>query len=147
VTGRGHSSLLPQKALTLREFDNGYWYVEELRAFAVKMRIPAANKLRKGQPARNRDRISFSVKEQGSMAVARKEGPRDVGRGLRVDLPVVHYTSNKQTESFIEREASKIQPGFQGASRNAICSTGREKNKLPRAASSHTETWYIKRLL
>jgi hypothetical protein len=35
--------------MTLREFDNGYWYVEELRAFAAKMRIPAADKLRKGQ--------------------------------------------------------------------------------------------------
>jgi hypothetical protein len=68
--------------------------------------------------------------------VARKEGPRDVDRGLQVDVPLVPYTSNKETKSFIEREASKIQPGFQRASGNVICSTPGEKNKLPRAARS-----------
>ena len=36
-------------AMTLRAFDNGYWYATELRAFAVEMRIPLANKLRKDQ--------------------------------------------------------------------------------------------------
>jgi hypothetical protein len=40
-----------------------------------------------------------------------------VDRGLRVDLPVVHYMSNNETKLFIEREAAKIQPGFKRASR------------------------------
>ena len=35
--------------MTLRAFDNGYWYAEELRAFAVQLRIPSASKLRKDQ--------------------------------------------------------------------------------------------------
>jgi hypothetical protein len=35
---------------------------------------------------------------------------------LRLDLPVVHYTSNKETKSFLEREAARIQPGFRRAS-------------------------------
>jgi hypothetical protein len=32
--------------MTLRAFDNGYWYATELRAFARKMEIPFASKLR-----------------------------------------------------------------------------------------------------
>jgi hypothetical protein len=44
-----------------------------------------------------------------------KRGPRDVDVGLRLDLPVVHYTSNKQTKDFIAREATRIVPGFKRA--------------------------------
>jgi hypothetical protein len=31
---------------------------------------------------------------------------------LSLDLPVVNYTSNKETKEFIEREAAKLDPGF-----------------------------------
>src|SRR4029077_10636159 len=41
-----------------------------------------------------------------------KVGVRDVDNGLRLDLPVVPYTSNKETKEFIEREAAKLEPGF-----------------------------------
>ena len=41
-----------------------------------------------------------------------KSGPRDVDLGLRLDLLVVHYTSNRETKDFIEREAAKLEPGF-----------------------------------
>lgn len=37
-------------------------------------------------------------------------------RGLRLALPVVHYTSNKETKDFIAREAAKLVPGFKRAS-------------------------------
>lgn len=36
-------------ATTLREFDDGYWYAEEVGAFAVTLRILSAPKLRKDQ--------------------------------------------------------------------------------------------------
>ena len=42
--------------------------------------------------------------------------PRDVDIGLSLDLPVVNYTSNKETKEFIEREAAKLDPGFKHAS-------------------------------
>ena len=41
-----------------------------------------------------------------------KVGARDFDLGLRLDLPVVHYTSNRQTKEFIEQEAAKLEPGF-----------------------------------
>jgi hypothetical protein len=103
-------------AMTLRAFDNGYWYATELRAFAVEMRIPLANKLRKDQLEAAIKGLLFAEGTKAAFSVAPKQGPRDVDRGLRVGLPVVHYTSNKETKSFIEREAAKIQPGFKRAS-------------------------------
>jgi hypothetical protein len=102
-------------AMTLRAFDNGYWYAEELRAFAVKLRVQSASKLRKDQLEAAIKNLLFAGKA-AAISVAPKQGPRDVDRGLRPDLPVVHYTSNKETKLFIEREAAKIQPGFRRAS-------------------------------
>ena len=104
-------------AMTLRAFDNGYWYAAELRAFAVKMRIPLASKLRKDQLETAIKALLFNGGAKvAAISVTPKQGPRDVDRGLRVDLPVVHYTSNKETKLFLEREAAKIQPGFKRAS-------------------------------
>ena len=103
--------------MTLRAFDNGYWYTAELRAFAVKLEIPFASKLRKDQlEAAIKDLLFDHGAKVESVRVTAKPGPRDVDRGLRLDLPVVHYTSNKETKRFIEREAAKMKPGFKRAS-------------------------------
>ena len=103
--------------MTLRAFDNGYWYAEELRSFAVKLRIPSAPKLRKDQLEAAIKHLLFGKRPKaGAISVTPKPGPRDVDRGLRLDLPVVHYTSNRETKSFLEREAAKIRPGFRRAS-------------------------------
>ena len=37
------------ETMTETEFEHGYWYATDLRAFAVKIGIPAANKLRKDE--------------------------------------------------------------------------------------------------
>ncbi len=103
--------------MTGADFDNGYWYATELREFAVKIGIPSANKLRK-------DELEKALKHffrtgETKMLVKRslaKSGIRDVDRGLALDLPVVHYTSNRETKNFIEREAAKLKPGFKRAS-------------------------------
>jgi len=104
-------------AMSERAFDNGYWYATELRAFAVEMKIPFAGKLRKDQLEAAIKHLLFSQGTKATaISVTPKQGPRDVDRGLRLDLPVLHYTSNKETKLFIEREAAKIQPGFKRAS-------------------------------
>ena len=35
--------------MTLREFENGYWYLDQLKDFAERIGIPAARKLRKDE--------------------------------------------------------------------------------------------------
>ena len=103
--------------MTVRAFDNGYWYAAELREFANRMKIPFASKLRKDQLEAAIRRLLFADGPKvEAISVTPKQGPRDVDRGLHLDLLVIHYTSNKQTKLFIEREAAKIQPGFKRAS-------------------------------
>ena len=105
------------RGMSVRAFDNGYWYAAELREFAIKMKIPSASKLRKDQLETAIKVLLFADGTHiAPISVAPKRGPRDVDRGLHLDLPIVHYTSNKETKRFIEREAAKIQPGFKRAS-------------------------------
>lgn len=105
------------KTITEREFENGYWYATELRAFAVKIGVPSANKLRKDEL--EKALTHFIRTGESKSLVTRgltKSGTRDVDKGLRLDLPVVHYTSNRATKDFIAREAAKLVPGFTRAS-------------------------------
>jgi len=105
------------EAITRREFENGYWYATELTAFAAKLGIPSANKLRKDELEKAIEHfISTGESRHLVKRALSKTGPRDVDVGLHLDLPVVHYTSNKETKAFIQREASRIEPGFRRAS-------------------------------
>jgi hypothetical protein len=99
--------------MTLTQFDNGYWYAVELKEFAERLGIPSANKLRK-------DELEKAIKvflqtgkvESPTKRSLSKTGVKDVERGLSLSLPVVIYTNDKETKSFLEREARKIAPGM-----------------------------------
>lgn len=103
--------------MTETEFDNGYWYATELRAFAMEIGIPSAARLRKDELEQAvKHFIRSGEKKHLVKRALSKHGTRDLDQGLRLDLPVVHYTSNKETKDFIVREASKLVPGFKRAS-------------------------------
>lgn len=99
--------------MTLSQFDNGYWYATELREFAQRIGIPSASKLRK-------DELEKSVKQflkTGKAELPTKRnlaitGARDFERGLSLNLPVAVYTNNKETKTFLEREAQRLAPGL-----------------------------------
>jgi hypothetical protein len=101
------------KAVTLAEFDNGYWYATEIKNFAQLIGIPHANKLRK-------DELEKSIRlflRTGTIALPTKRrldrsGVKDIERGLTLRLPVMNYTSNRATKDFLVNEARKIAPGL-----------------------------------
>jgi len=101
------------KNMTVAEFVNGYWYATEIKDFAQTIGIPHSNKLRK-------DELEKSVKlflETGKVVLPTKRslvksGIKDIEKGLGLDLPIVHYTSNRETKDFIVREAQRIAPGL-----------------------------------
>lgn len=99
--------------MTLSQFDNGYWYTTELKQFAETIGIPSASKLRKDELEKG---IKLFLKTGKIKSPTRRSlsrsGTRDVERGLRLDLPVVIYTNDKETERFLEREAQKLAPGL-----------------------------------
>src|SRR3984957_19590911 len=100
-------------SMTETEFDNGYWYAGDLKKFAEKIGVPSAARLRKDELEQA---VKHFLRTGDAKSFARctlpKFGPRDVDRGLSLGLPVVHYTSNRQTKDFIEREAAKLEPDF-----------------------------------
>jgi len=55
--------------------------------------------------------LSSGVIQDQNNALPRS-GIRDFEVGLRLDLPITNYTSNKATKDFILDEARKIEPGF-----------------------------------
>src|ERR1700681_1013085 len=99
--------------MTLSQFENGYWYSTDLKDFAESIEIPAAGKLRKDELEKAiRHFLKTGKAELPTKRKLTKSGVKDVEKGLSVDLPVIHYTSNKQTKDFIVREAKKIVPGL-----------------------------------
>ena len=99
--------------MTVAEFERGYWYATEIKKFAQQIGIPHTGTLRKDELERSIRRFLRS----GAIALPTKRaltksGVKDVDRGLSLRLPVVHYTSNRETKEFLMREAQKISPGI-----------------------------------
>jgi len=97
--------------MTLRDFENGYWYVEQLKDFAERIGIPAAKKLRKDEL----ETAVVAFLRTGKAASPtkrslRKTGVRDVERGLNLKLRIEHYTSNRETKDFIVEQAHLMAP-------------------------------------
>jgi hypothetical protein len=97
--------------MTLREFEHGYWYLADLKAFAIQIGIPEAGRLRKDEL----ERAIVSFLRSGALSLPtkralRKRGAKDLERGLSLNLRIEHYTSNRETKNFIIREAGKLAP-------------------------------------
>src|SRR5205814_6189768 len=98
--------------MTLRDFENGYWYLDQLKDFAERIGIPAARKLRKDEL----EKAIVAFLRTGNAALPtnrplRRTGVKDVERGLNLKLRIENYTSNRQTKDFIVEQARLIAPG------------------------------------
>jgi len=101
------------KHITEIEFDNGYWYADEIKVFAKEIGIKNYSKLRKDELEQL---IKYFIKtgqvKNSDRKNIVKSGKKDLEIGLTISLPVINYTSNKQTTNFIKNEADKLVPGF-----------------------------------
>jgi hypothetical protein len=101
------------KDMTLRQFDHGYWYATEIKRFAQSLGVPAAHRLRK-------DELEKAIRHflvDGKVTNPTKRDPsrsgiKDVDRGLRLDRRLILYTNDRDTKSFLEREARRLDPSF-----------------------------------
>ena len=101
------------RSMTVAQFDNGYWYTTELKAFGRMIGIRFANRLRKDELEKA---ITLFLRT-GTIGRATHgnrsaRGPRDVDRRLSLTLQVTVYTNDAKTKCFLEREAAKFAPGF-----------------------------------
>ena len=98
-------------AMTLRDFENGYWYLEQLKNFAERIGIPAAKKLRKDEL----EKAIVMFLRTGNAALPTKRslrriGVKDVDCGLTLKLRIEHYTCNRETKEFIVEQARLMVP-------------------------------------
>ena len=97
--------------MTVRDFENGYWYREQLKDFAGRIGIPAATKLRKDELEKaivvflRTDNAALPTKR-----LLRRTGLRDLERGLHLKLRIENYTSNRQTKDFIIEQGRRMAP-------------------------------------
>ena len=97
--------------MTLHDFANGYWYLDELKDFGRQIGIPAATKLRKDELERAITEFLRTGKARlPTKRALRKTGVKDLEHGLSLNLRIKHYTSNRETKDFIIREARKVAP-------------------------------------
>lgn len=102
------------QSMSLEEFDNGYWYAEDLKKFAKKIGVPRYSQLRKDEL----EKIIKSFLQTGKIAKpvkrksAAKSGLRDSDKGLSLELHVENYVNDKATKEFILAEAKKVDPKF-----------------------------------
>jgi hypothetical protein len=97
--------------MTLRAFENGYWYLDDLKEFADRIGIPAAGRLRKDEL--EKAIVAFLRTGRAALPTTRplhKSGIKDTARGLRPNLRIAHYTSNRETKDFIVRQARRMAP-------------------------------------
>jgi SAP domain-containing new25 len=97
--------------MTVRDFENGYWYLDQLKDFAESLGIPAAKKLRKDEL----ENAIVVFLRTGNAVVPtnrslRKTGVKDVERGLNLNLRIENYTSNRETKDFIIEQARLMTP-------------------------------------
>jgi SAP domain-containing protein len=100
--------------MTIEEFDHGYWYATELKAFATTIGIRAGT-LRKDQleravrsflATRRVDKtLQVSARDQDDVA-------RDSDAELTMKRRVVRYTNDRATKDFLVREAKRLVPGL-----------------------------------
>src|SRR5438105_10206942 len=78
--------------MTVRDFENGYWYLDQLKRFAGRIGIPAARMLRKDEL--ETAIVAFLRTGQAALPTKRalrRTGLKDVERGLTLTLPIEHY--------------------------------------------------------
>jgi hypothetical protein len=97
------------KYITEKEFDNGYWYADEIKTLAKKIGITSTNKLRKDELEQLiKHFLTTGQVKNSDRKNIEKTGTKDLDIGLATSLPIINYTSNKQTKNFIKTEAHKI---------------------------------------
>src|SRR5436190_818095 len=96
--------------MTLREFENGYWYLDQLKDFAERIAIPTAKKLRKDEIEKAIVAFLRTGKALPTKRSLRRTGMKDVERGLNLKLRIEHYTSNRETKDFIVEQARMMAP-------------------------------------
>ena len=98
--------------MSVEQFDNGYWYVAEVRSFAKSIGIPSVRALRKDELE---DLIKhFLLTGEVKISSRRTRTPfrtADSDRPITRRRRVVGYKNDRATKDFLEDERARLAPG------------------------------------
>ncbi len=101
------------KGMSVEEFDNGYWYATDLKAFADTIGVQKTDKLRKDEL----EKILRAYFESGKVDKATpkrlksaQSNVRDSDKKLTRNTLVVNYINDQKTKDFVFGQADKICP-------------------------------------
>jgi hypothetical protein len=94
--------------MSLRAFENGYWYAVDLKRFGKELGLPAAHRMRKNElEAASKAYLQTGRLPKTIKSKPLEQGIKDLDRALALDLPIRNYTSNRDTKDFIRRETRR----------------------------------------
>ena len=102
--------------MSVRVFENSYWYALELKAFAKEIGIPSYDRLRKDElESAIKSFLTNGKHDKPTLRVSRnKSAAKDYSLSpLTPNTLITNYTSNKTTKSFIVAEAKHRQSSFE----------------------------------
>ena len=99
-------------AMTVEQFDNGYWYATELKSFAKSFGINGLSVLRKDElEDLIRGFLRTGKLDPVPARAAPSSGTRDSDRDITKRRRIVNYTNDRATKDFLEQERARLSPG------------------------------------
>ncbi len=101
------------ESMSLARFENGYWYVKELKDFAKGLGLKQVGKLRKDElEAAIRLFLQTGVLKNPALRPLVQNGKRDASGGLSPDKLITIFKNDAETKQFLLRESERIAPGL-----------------------------------
>lgn len=102
------------KRMSLSSFENGYWYLIDLKEFAKKIEIQNYSKLRKDQLEKE---ISYylrngKIRRRKVSAIKQSKLTKDSDKKLSLKTQIKNFTNDKVTKEFIEAQALRKEPNL-----------------------------------
>lgn len=95
--------------MTLQQFESGYWYAVELKAFAKTLGVKGFSRVRKDQLE---DLIRLALEGKSVELITTKPHSIQSADKLALEQPVANYVSNKATKDFILFQAQMQHPAL-----------------------------------
>ena len=97
--------------MSVEEFDNGYWYATEVKAFAKSLGFRGFSSLRKDELEDLIRNFLHTGKLEDGPRRPRPATEKDSELGITRGLRVVNYTNDRDTKDFLEEERTRLSPG------------------------------------
>jgi hypothetical protein len=114
------------KNITLKDFENNYWYTTELKIFLKEIGLKNVSKLRKDEI----EKIIFEYIRCKKLPIIENYSSENEDDIIELNNYVINYKNNKITKEFIINESLKINPSLKIKSGSSYWLNRWRENKI-----------------